>query len=307
MSELTQPAPLRNVLTDVSVREGSQQFPDFRCLPVAQKIEFMRHTLRIGVQRVELTAFAPGEWFHDADKLVQAATDIPEDVELRALYFNTRGLERLLHYPHVSPEGIFHTAASTNYRLKNYRQKSVMDVVRKLDRLLVHFDRHQLRFDTVQMSTAWGEADEPVMPDAVLNLLSCISDHAARRGFPVASISLADTVGNATPNGILALIELIKREWPDCIVRAHLHPAYGMEEECVQAALDGGVDEWEASWGGLGGSPFAEDPGGNLDIRWLVRVYMGRGLEHGFDLEAIERAMRYLADIVERDVPEVHI
>lgn len=77
-------ATLADMLTDVSIREGSQQAVDLRNASIDTKLEFMAHAFRSGVKRIELTAFAPGRWFSDAGELVQRAVlQIPDTVTLR--------------------------------------------------------------------------------------------------------------------------------------------------------------------------------------------------------------------------------
>jgi len=111
--QLQMNVPLTDILTDVSIREGSQQAVDLRNAPVDTKLELMAHLIDSGEKRLELTAFAPGEWISDAEKLVQGAVcKAPDTVTLRALYFNTEGLSELIKHPRVLQEGIFLTAAT---------------------------------------------------------------------------------------------------------------------------------------------------------------------------------------------------
>ena len=152
---------LTDILTDVSIREGSQQAVDLRNKSVAVKLELMAHTIKSGVKRIELTAFAPGEWFSDAKELVhEAISRITDAITLRALYFNTKGLAALIKHHQVLQEGIFLTAATAKYREKNYGQRSVDHAEVKMKRLIASFKKHGLEFDTLVMSTAWGECDE---------------------------------------------------------------------------------------------------------------------------------------------------
>jgi len=68
--------PLADCLTDVSLRESSQQAVDLRGAEVKTKIELLKRTLRIGIKCVELTAFAPGKWFADARALTEDASAV---------------------------------------------------------------------------------------------------------------------------------------------------------------------------------------------------------------------------------------
>ena len=102
MNQTASTPPLADVLTDVTIREGSQQVDDLRQVDVQTKLSLLGHMVKIGIRRVEITAFAPGKWFADADELVRGALPrITENVTLRALYFNAKGLEQLLKHPAI--------------------------------------------------------------------------------------------------------------------------------------------------------------------------------------------------------------
>ena len=305
MSSVNHALPcLADLLTDVSIREGSQQTVDLRAASLDVKLDLMMRIVRAGVRRIELTAFAPGAWFADSHELASgAASLVPPAIILRALYFNTQGLDDLLVHSRLLREGIFHTAATSNYRRKNYRQRSIAHALEKMNRLMDAFQRHRLQFDTLVLSTAWGESGEPRPPSQVIAYLERLLESAAKRGLPVHSVTLADTVGHAAPADIAFLFSAVKAAWPDIKIRAHLHPRPGSAEECIDAALDSGVDGWEAAWGGLGGSPFAAGAGGNLDIRSLMKVYEKRGLDHGLHPGAVKSILDLIEKHTRRRVP----
>ena len=294
------------MLTDVSIREGGQQDVDLRHAVTDTKLDFMSLAVGSGVRRIELTAFAPGPWFSDAEALVRgAAPRLPDAVSLRVLYFNTEGLADLMKHPRIMREGLFLTAATAKYREKNYGQKSIAHAEVKMKRLITAFKKHGLRFDTLVMSTAWGACDEVSMQESTLNYLGRLLAYAEDLGFPVHSVTLADTMGCAAPEAIGELIQQVKKRWPGILTRAHLHPGPGTDEECILAALEAGVEHWEASWCGLGGSPMADRAGGNLDIRQLIGVYNRLRLVHGFDEEAVLRMFHFLKKHTRRDIPNI--
>jgi hypothetical protein len=69
--------------------------------------------------------------------------------------------------------------------------------------------------------------------------------------------------------------------------------------------MEAGIDHWEASWCGLGRSPFADQAGGNLDIRKFIKVYKAYHLGHGFDEEAVRRIIYFLKKNTQRDISDV--
>jgi len=61
------------------------------------------------------------------------------------------------------------------------------------------------------------------------------------------------------------------------------------------------------AWGGVGGPPFAEKPGGNMDIRSLAKVYRKRGLDHGLNIEEMERTIQFLRQRTTREIVDIKI
>lgn len=300
------PPKLQDVLTDVTLREGSQQERDLRGVSTADKILLFDRLAETGVKTFEVAAFAPGEWFRDAQELLAGANALHHPVSLRALYFNTRGLDDLMEaskrIPSLLKEGVFHTAASSNYRMKNYKQGDLASVVSKMQSFMEAFRKHSLTFNTILVSTAWGEEHEAVNPDQLLSFCEQLFSKAKSVGFSVEHLTLADTVGSATPETIQKIIGAVKSAWPSIKIRAHLHPPASVALDCVRAALEAGVDEWEAALGGVGGSPFASDPGANLDIRWLLRAWNEKKWDHGLSEEAVQEAIAFLSGLVKRDI-----
>jgi hydroxymethylglutaryl-CoA lyase len=308
MTQGREPVRLVDVLIDVSIREGSQQPIDLRNADVDTKLQLLAHTVRTGVRNIELTSFGPAEWFSDSHRLARGALSrVPAGVVLRALYFNTSGLEDLLKYPGMAREGIFLTAATSGYREKNYRQRSLEHVEQKMARLIAAFKAHGLPFSTLLLSTAWGDRGEALTDEQTIGFLEQLMAFAEGQGLPVQGITLADTVGVAKPEAVGSLIRRLKSVRPDVLVRAHLHPLPEMTEPSIHAAIEAGVDQWEAAWGGAGGSPFASEPGGNMDIRSLVKVYNDRGLEHGMNVEEIGRTIRFLEKHTQRQIPDIPV
>jgi hydroxymethylglutaryl-CoA lyase len=66
----------------------------------------------------------------------------------------------------------------------------------------------------------------------------------------------------------------------------------------VLAALQVGVTEFDASVGGLGGSPFAPGANGNVATEDLVHMLSDMGIRTGVDLDAVLIASALVEDLV---------
>jgi hydroxymethylglutaryl-CoA lyase len=75
----------------------------------------------------------------------------------------------------------------------------------------------------------------------------------------IRTVSLADTVGLATPEQIAEAMSAVCREFDHLEIGAHLHARRGEASAKVLAAYDAGCRRFDAAIGGLGGCPFAQD------------------------------------------------
>lgn len=289
---------LVSMLTDVTLREGSQQFSDFRGCQVSEKLELFRRIKATGVKSLELTAFAPGAWFQDADELSMGVADNAAGLDIYALYFNAKGAERLLSYPHLVRHGIIHSAVTPEYRIKNYNQRSLQDAKEKAATLLSFFSSQNLPFDTFVVSTVFGSRETGLLPvGQTIQFLEEMIAGFATVAAPPRRITLADTEGIVSGEHLALALKEIRRALPNQELIVHLHPRHEVAEQLVRVSLENEVSRFEGAWLGVGGSPFAEGAGGNLDIRVLIEVFQKEGLESGLTDSAIEPLLEYLGSI----------
>jgi hydroxymethylglutaryl-CoA lyase len=95
-------------------------------------------------------------------------------------------------------------------------------------------------------------------------------------------VTLADTTGMATPRRIDDVIDETGND-----VGLHLHETRGTALVNAYAALQRGVDRFDTSIGGLGGSPFAAGASGNLATEDFVHLLDDIGIRTGISLDAL--------------------
>src|SRR5690606_9695171 len=112
--------------------------------------------------------------------------------------------------------------------------------------------------DGVGVMAAFGcnfEGDVP--QERVLALLKESGNILARYGKTLRRITLADTMGWANPVSIRSMVREVQRNWPDARIKLHLHDTRGLGIANAIAAMELGVQDFDAAVGGLGGCPFA--------------------------------------------------
>jgi hydroxymethylglutaryl-CoA lyase len=102
-------------------------------------------------------------------------------------------------------------------------------------------------------------------------------------------ISLGETTGRALPRDVHELLHACQAALPFNRLAFHAHDTYGMAVANVVAALERGIESFDASLGGLGGCPFAPGAAGNIATEDLLFLLHGLGCETGIDAD---RALR---------------
>jgi hydroxymethylglutaryl-CoA lyase len=128
---------------------------------------------------------------------------------------------------------------------------------------------------------------------------------AAEAGATIELLSLADTMGWATPVRVARLVGEVRNRWPELTLSLHLHDTRGLGIANAFEGLRLSVARFDATVGGLGGCPFAGQPGapGNIATEELVLLCEEMGIRTGVDLEALIEAGRLAERIVGRQLP----
>ena len=150
----------------------------------------------------------------------------------------------------------------------------------------------------VVVATAWGcpyEGDVPV------SRVLAVAGRAVADGAD--SISFGDTTGMATPRRVTELVGEFRSAYPDTPLNLHFHNTRGTGLANVLAALELGVDDFDASVGGLGGCPYAPGATGNIATEEFVHMVEDMGVATGVDLEAMIDAAAEAERIIGRQLP----
>jgi hydroxymethylglutaryl-CoA lyase len=148
------------------------------------------------------------------------------------------------------------------------------------------------------VATAWGC---PYEGDVPAGRVLSVAGRAVADGAD--SISFGDTTGMATPGRVTELVGGFRSRHPEVPLNLHFHNTRGTGLANVLAALELGVDDFDASVGGLGGCPYAPGASGNIATEELVYMVEDMGVATGVDLAAMIGAAEEAERIVGRQLP----
>ncbi len=285
--------PARISVREVGPRDGLQNEDP---VPATAKIALIDQLAKTGVRRIEAVSFVRAEaipQMADADEVWAGVTKDPA-VRYSALAPNLRGARRALDAGFTEVEAV--VSASDTHNRKNVNRSTAQS----LDEIAVIIDEAHQRGATCQVvvATAWGcpyEGDVPV--DRVL----AVAGRAVADGAD--AISFGDTTGMATPRRVRDLVGSFRSRHPDVPLNLHFHNTRGTGLANVLAALELGVDDFDASVGGLGGCPYAPGASGNIATEELVHMVEDMGVGTGVDLAAMIEAAGAAERIVGRELP----
>jgi hydroxymethylglutaryl-CoA lyase len=93
-------------------------------------------------------------------------------------------------------------------------------------------------------------------------------------------ISLADTVGLASPQQISELVQAVRTKYDYLEIGVHLHSRPELASDKIIAAYDAGCRRFDSAIGGLGGCPFAQDAlVGNIPTERIIEALRNRGAD----------------------------
>ena len=269
--------PKKISLREVGPRDGLQNESP---VPAEAKVALIDKLSATGVSRIEAVSFVHPRaipQMADADVVWTRIERAPQ-VRYSALVPNFRGAERALDAGFPELEAV--VSASDTHNRKNVNrstEESLNDVAR-----IIEMTHDRGAACQVVISTAWGcpyEGDVPV--ERVLQVARrAVADGAD-------SISFGDTTGMATPGRVTKLVGGFRSAHPDVPLNLHFHNTRGTGIANVLTALQLGVDDFDASVGGLGGCPYAPGATGNIASEELVHMVEDMGVETGVDLERL--------------------
>jgi len=116
---------------------------------------------------------------------------------------------------------------------------------------------------------------------------------------------VADTLGAAFPGQVDELLSRLRERWGSLDGFAlHLHDTYRRALANTVVGLAHGIEELDASSGGLGGCPFAPGAKGNVATEELVELLHGMGIATGVDAAATKAAAAVIQDELGRGAQE---
>jgi hydroxymethylglutaryl-CoA lyase len=286
--------PDRVRIREVGPRDGFQNEPEV--IATDDKIRLVEQLARTGLRRLEVTSFVRADvipQLADGREVLERA-EIPDDVSVSVLIPNERGLDNALELRERFHEINVFLSASETHNRKNVN-RSVDESLAGLERVLPRARDAGLRCEGV-ISVSFGDPYEGDVPrERVFDIARRLIAGGAQE------IGFGDTTGMANPRQVREFFPAAREALGDDVeLTAHFHNTRGQGLANVLAALEGGCDSFESSFGELGGCPVPKGATGNIATEDLVSMLHEMGIETGIDLEALLDAAREVQRVLGR-------
>ena len=287
-------------------REGFQIEPG--PISTEDKIRVIEGLAQTGLKTIQICSFVnprlvPG-WADAEEVLKQVKTFA--GVNYTALFFNERGLERALAFKDkLKISGSISLAASDAFTRKNMNRSHADNLEAMRKQTVAHLE-HGIPVVRIGVMAAFGcNYQGDIEPAQVLRTIEDGFAVAAEHDANIEVISLADTMGWASPMRIERTVGEVRSRWPDVQITLHLHDTRGLAVANAHAGLKLGVTRYDSTVGGLGGCPFAghKNAAGNISTEELVLLCEEMGIDTGVDLDALIEVGRMAEDIVGHMLP----
>ena len=282
-------------------RDAWQGLPQI--IPVETKVEYHRALLAAGFRHIDAVSFVSPKHvpqMADSEAVMKGLAHGMESAaspssavgallatprpEIIGIVVNEKGLERALATPGVTTVGYPYSISAYFRRANaNMSRDESRAVVGKLQKGTALAGKQLI----VYISMAFGNPyDEPWAPELVAETLLWLKSSG------VTTVSLADTVGTATPKDVGELFRVAGSAAKGLELGIHLHSRRESAAEKVLAAYEAGCRRFDSALGGLGGCPFAGDElVGNIPTEIVLETLAKRGVSTGIDPGALERLL----------------
>ncbi|HXM92739.1 MAG TPA: hydroxymethylglutaryl-CoA lyase [Candidatus Dormibacteraeota bacterium] len=276
-------------------RDAWQGLPEF--IPTEYKVEYLKALRAAGFRHIDAVSFV-------SPKLVKQMADSEEVMsklnaslsgdtdppEIIGIVVNRKGLERALVTSGVTTIGY-------PYSISAYFRRANANMTRAESRLMVEtlkkYTAAAKRDLVIYISMAFGNPyDEPWGVEIVTETLEWLKDIRVR------TVSLADTVGNASPEIVGEVYRAAKNHVAGIELGVHLHSRPESAEEKILAAYEAGCRRFDSALTGLGGCPFAGDQlVGNIATENVLAALRKAGADLGIEVAPLAGVLQMTNEI----------
>jgi hydroxymethylglutaryl-CoA lyase len=262
-------------------------------IPTADKIRYLNKLLKVGFDTIDFGSFvSPKAIPQMADtKAVLENIDLSNTMsKLLAIIANKRGAEDAVAFNQIDFLGFpFSISETFQQRNTNSTIEQSFNQVLDIQDLCVRKNKKLVIYISMGFGNPYGD---PYHEEMVFEW----SSKLANNGIDI--ISLADTVGLATPDQIERTTKFLINSMPNVEIGVHLHSSPINWKQKAEAAYNAGCIRFDGAINGIGGCPMAGDSlVGNMNTNWMIDFFNEKELSLQLDNAVLAEAVQIATEI----------
>lgn len=266
-------------------RDAMQGWKTF--IPTEQKIQYLNSLLKAGFHTLDFGSFVSPKAI---PQMADTASVIPHldlsqtDTQLLAIIANQRGAEEAVVFDEISYLG-FPFSISETFQMRNTNAgiQTSLERVADIQNLCIKNNKKLVIYISMGFGNPYGD---PYSEELVFEWVNKII------GLDIEIISLADTVGLATPQQVFDVTDYLVQSLPDTTIGVHLHSTTQNWQAKLEAAVNAGCQRFDGALKGIGGCPMANDDlVGNMNTEWMIDYFTENNIELALNKTALEESV----------------
>ena len=272
-------------------RDAMQGWKNF--IPTDKKIEYINSLLKVGFDTIDFGSFVSAKAIPQmADtKEVIGNLDLGiSNTKLLAIVANLRGAEEASVFDQITYLGFpFSVSETFQQRNTNSSIEESLKRVEEIQNLCITKNKKLVVYISMAFGNPYGDLyDEDIVFNWVEKLVELDID----------IISLADTVGVATPEQVYDMTSYLVESLPATEIGVHLHSTSENWHQKLEAATKAGCKRFDGALKGIGGCPMANDDlVGNMNTEWMISYFEKNNITTGLNKEALAESLRIAGEI----------
>jgi len=272
-------------------RDAMQGWKNF--IPTDKKIEYINSLLKVGFDTIDFGSFVSAKAIPQmADtKEVVGNLDLGiSNTRLLAIVANLRGAEEASVYDQITYLGFpFSVSETFQQRNTNSSIEESLKRIEEIQNLCINKNRKLVIYISMAFGNPYGDIyDEDIVFNWVEKLVE----------LDIEIISLADTVGVASPEQVYDMTSYLVESLPATEIGVHLHSTSENWHQKLEAATKAGCKRFDGALNGIGGCPMANDDlVGNMNTEWMISYFEKNNIATGLNKEALAESLRIAGEI----------
>jgi hydroxymethylglutaryl-CoA lyase len=266
-------------------RDAMQGWPHL--IPTQQKIDYINALLEVGFHTIDFGSFVSPKaipQMADTKDVLKGLKWQQSLSRLLAIVANVRGAEEAVQYDEITYLG-FPFSISETFQQRN-TNSSIAESLQRVEKIQNHCVQKGKHL-VIYLSMGFGN---PYGDEYSASVLLRWADEMIRRDIQI--LSLADTVGVATPEQITFALNTLISQYPQTTIGVHLHSTPGNWREKLDAAVGAGCRRIDGALKGIGGCPMAGNAlVGNMNTELIISYLEEKNLLQGLNKEALHKCL----------------